>query len=87
VIFLIRLRRLAKVFLKSEAEMFVTAKAGAMHNVFERAPQRVQPVWIRSFPIAKESTTLGEHLRNKRFGMGIRQEESEATAAPLIGPF
>ena len=36
----------------------------------------VAPVWTRSFPIAKEPTTLGEHLKKKRFGMGIRQEEA-----------
>jgi hypothetical protein len=33
------------------------------------------PVWTRSFPIAKEPATLGEHLKKKRFGAGIRQSE------------
>jgi transcriptional regulator with XRE-family HTH domain len=40
-------------------------------------PRRdVQPVWTRSFPIAKEPTTLGEHLKKKRFGAGIRQSKA-----------
>lgn len=41
----------------------------------------VAPVWTRSFPIAKEPATLGEHLRRKRFSTGLRQEE----AARLLG--
>ena len=41
----------------------------------------VAPVWTRSFPIAKEPTTLGEHLKKKRFGAGIRQSK----AAQLLG--
>jgi transcriptional regulator with XRE-family HTH domain len=36
----------------------------------------VAPVWTRSFPIAKEPTTLGEHLKKKRFLAGIRQSEA-----------
>jgi DNA-binding XRE family transcriptional regulator len=36
----------------------------------------VAPVWTRSFPISKVPATLGEHLRKKRFGTGIRQSES-----------
>jgi DNA-binding XRE family transcriptional regulator len=36
----------------------------------------VAPVWTRSFPIAKEPTTLGQHLRKKRFLAGMRQKES-----------
>jgi len=32
----------------------------------------VAPVWTRSFPISKEPKTLGEHLKKKRFGMGMR---------------
>jgi len=31
------------------------------------------PVWTRSFPIAKEPTTLGQHLKKKRFPAGMRQ--------------
>lgn len=38
----------------------------------------VAPVWTRSFPISKEPKTLGEHLKKKRFQMGLRQEESAA---------
>ena len=36
----------------------------------------VAPVWTRSFPIAKEPTTLGQHLKKKRFLAGIRQSEA-----------
>ena len=36
----------------------------------------VAPVWTRSFPISKEPKTLGEHLKKKRFGTGMRQEEA-----------
>jgi DNA-binding transcriptional regulator YiaG len=36
----------------------------------------VAPVWTRSFPIAKEPTTLGQHLKKKRFGAGVRQKEA-----------
>ena len=35
----------------------------------------VAPVWTRSFPIAKEPTTLGQHLKKKRFMAGMRQDE------------
>jgi len=38
-------------------------------------------IWTRSFPIAKEPTTLGQHLKKKRFGAGIRQSE----AARILG--
>ena len=38
----------------------------------------VAPVWTRSFPISKEPKTLGEHLKKKRFSLGLRQEESAA---------
>jgi transcriptional regulator with XRE-family HTH domain len=41
----------------------------------------VAPVWTRSYPIAKEPTTLGEHLRKKRFSAGFRQLE----AAQILG--
>jgi DNA-binding XRE family transcriptional regulator len=41
----------------------------------------VAPVWTRSFPIAKEPTTLGQHLKKKRFDAGIRQSE----AAQMLG--
>ncbi len=36
----------------------------------------VAPVWTRSFPISKEATTLGQHLRKKRFNAGMRQTEA-----------
>ena len=45
------------------------------------ARKDVAPVWTRSFPIAKEPTTLGEHLKKKRFGADIRQSE----AARILG--
>lgn len=35
----------------------------------------VAPVWTRSWPIAKEPTTLGEHLKKKRFASGLRQAQ------------
>jgi DNA-binding XRE family transcriptional regulator len=45
------------------------------------ARKDVAPVWTRSFPIAKEPTTLGEHLKKKRFNAGIRQSK----AAQILG--
>lgn len=38
----------------------------------------ILPVWTRSWPIAKEPKTLGEHLRKKRFQGGVRQKEIAA---------
>ena len=35
----------------------------------------VAPVWTRSWPIAKEPTTLGQHLKKKRFSAGLRQTQ------------
>src|ERR1035438_5725476 len=43
--------------------------------------KHVTPVWTRSFPISKEPTTLGEHLRKKRFSAGLRQSQ----AAQILG--
>jgi transcriptional regulator with XRE-family HTH domain len=40
------------------------------------ARKDVAPVWTRSFPIAKEPTTLGQHLKKKRFMAGMRQKET-----------
>jgi len=40
------------------------------------ARKDVAPVWTRSFPIAKEPTTLGQHLKKKRFMAGVRQWEA-----------
>jgi transcriptional regulator with XRE-family HTH domain len=40
------------------------------------ARKHIAPVWPRSFPIAKEPTTLGQHLKKKRFLSGIRQREA-----------
>jgi DNA-binding XRE family transcriptional regulator len=40
------------------------------------ARKHVASVWTRSFPIAKEPTTLGQHLKKKRFLAGIRQSEA-----------
>jgi transcriptional regulator with XRE-family HTH domain len=39
------------------------------------ARKDIAPVWTRSFPIAKEPTTLGQHLRKKRFLAGVKQRE------------
>ena len=36
----------------------------------------IAPVWTRSFPISKQPATLGQHLRRRRFEMGMRQAES-----------
>jgi len=38
--------------------------------------KNIAPVWTRSFPIAKEPTTLGQHLKKKRFMAGMRQKEA-----------
>jgi transcriptional regulator with XRE-family HTH domain len=40
------------------------------------ARKDVAPVWTRSFPIAKEPMTLGQHLKKKRFMAGMRQDET-----------
>jgi DNA-binding XRE family transcriptional regulator len=40
------------------------------------ARKDVAPVWTRSLPISKEPATLGQHLKKKRFGAGIRQLEA-----------
>jgi DNA-binding XRE family transcriptional regulator len=40
------------------------------------ARKDVAPVWTRSFPVAKEPTTMGQHLRKKRFMAGMRQTEA-----------
>ena len=40
------------------------------------ARKGIAPVWTRSFPIAKEPTTLGQHLKKKRFMAGLRQKET-----------
>ena len=37
--------------------------------------KHVTPVWTRSFPVSNEPTTLGEHLRKKRFSAGLRQSQ------------
>ncbi|MDR3411943.1 MAG: helix-turn-helix transcriptional regulator [Formivibrio sp.] len=42
------------------------------------ARKDVAPVWTRSWPIAKEPTTLGQHLKKKRFTAGLRQKEIAA---------
>src|ERR1017187_2763189 len=39
------------------------------------ARKDVAPVWTRSWPIAKEPTTLGQHLKKKRFTAGLRQKQ------------
>jgi transcriptional regulator with XRE-family HTH domain len=42
-----------------------------------RLPRKdVSPVWTRSFPISKEPQSVGEHLKKRRFGLGIRQMEA-----------
>jgi transcriptional regulator with XRE-family HTH domain len=39
------------------------------------ARKDIAPVWTRSFPISKEPTTLGQHLKKKRFMAGLRQAQ------------
>jgi len=46
------------------------------NRVVSVARKDVAPVWTRSFPIAKEPTTLGQHLKRKRFLAGVRQSEA-----------
>jgi transcriptional regulator with XRE-family HTH domain len=36
----------------------------------------ISPVWTRSFPVAKQPQTIGEHLRKRRFDLGIRQSDA-----------
>src|SRR5215472_8116950 len=36
----------------------------------------VAPVWTRSFTVSKEPVTLGQHLRKRRFELGLRQADS-----------
>jgi DNA-binding XRE family transcriptional regulator len=48
-------------------------------RVVSVARKDVAPVWTRSFPISKEPITLGQHLKKKRFGAGIRQSEAAQT--------
>jgi len=40
------------------------------------ARKDVAPVWSRSFPVSKEPKTIGEHLRKRRFDLGIRQSQA-----------
>jgi hypothetical protein len=40
------------------------------------ARKDIAPVWTRSFPIAKEPKTLGQHLKKRRFLAGVRQREA-----------
>ena len=42
------------------------------------ARKDVAPIWTRSWPIAKEPTTLGQHLKKKRFMAGMRQKQIAA---------
>jgi len=39
------------------------------------ARKDISPVWTRSFPVAKQPQSLGQHLRKKRFDSGLRQSE------------
>ena len=34
------------------------------------------PVWTRSFPVSKQPQRIGQHLRKRRFELGIRQIEA-----------
>jgi transcriptional regulator with XRE-family HTH domain len=39
------------------------------------ARKDISPVWTRSFPVAKQLQSLGQHLRKKRFDSSLRQSE------------
>src|SRR5258708_16088439 len=45
-------------------------------RIISVARKNVAPVWIRSFPIEKEPTTLGQHLKKRRFLAGMRRAET-----------
>jgi transcriptional regulator with XRE-family HTH domain len=36
----------------------------------------ISPVWTRSFAVSKQPQTIGEHLKKRRFDLGIRQSEA-----------
>ena len=38
--------------------------------------KHVAPVWTRSFPVSEQPNSIGEHLKKKRFDLGIRQSEA-----------
>ena len=35
----------------------------------------IYPVWTRSFPVSKQTQTIGEHLRKERLDLGLRQSQ------------
>lgn len=47
--------------------------------IFERTvtlPRKhVSPVWTRSYPASRKPGTIGEHLRKRRFQLGLRQTQ------------
>jgi transcriptional regulator with XRE-family HTH domain len=40
------------------------------------ALRHILPVWTRSFPVSKQPQTIGEHLKKKRFDLGLRQSQA-----------
>ena len=36
----------------------------------------IAPIWTRSFPVSMEPHTIGEHLRKRRFSLGLRQSQA-----------
>jgi DNA-binding XRE family transcriptional regulator len=70
--------RLGKIIICSEIVQQRTPRAmlPSCDRLASVARKDVSPVWTRSFPISKEPLTLGEHLRKRRFGAGIRQSEA-----------
>src|SRR5678810_1239797 len=38
--------------------------------------KHVRPLWTRSMAASKQPETIGEHLRKKRFDLGIRQTQA-----------
>jgi len=45
-------------------------------RVVRIARKGISPVWSRRFPIARVPNTIGEHLRKRRFLLGLHQEEA-----------
>ena len=37
--------------------------------------KEIAPVWTRSFPASRQPSTIGQHLRKRRFDLGMRQSE------------
>jgi len=45
-------------------------------RVLKVSRKNISPVWTRSYPVSKEPKSIGEHLRKRRFELGMRQAEA-----------